>query len=376
MRKNTLIRSIAAVCGITMLAGFAACGDNTAATNGSDAGATQKGAAKISGEFQGAGASSQQTAVEAWIASYTQQNPDAKISYNPTGSGAGVTTFLTGATSWAGSDASLSADEVKQSASVCASGNAFDVPVYISPIAIVFNLKGVSGKDKHVNMDGSTIAKIFDGKITKWNDPAIAEQNPKATLPDTPITVVHRSDKSGTTKNFLSYVKDVAGSDWNYEVGENWPNQIGQGGKGTDGVINTVSQADGTIGYADASKAGELGTVAVKVGEDYVPYSAEAAAKVVDASPVDADATGENRVVIALNHKIDSGNAYPVVLVSYDVACPAYKDAKTGEFVKSWLNYVVSKEGQQTAADASGSAPMSDSLRQKVVKSIEAIKTK
>lgn len=376
MRKNTLIRSIAAVCGITMLAGFAACGDNTAATNGSDAGATQKGAAKISGEFQGAGASSQQTAVEAWIASYTQQNPDSKISYNPTGSGAGVTTFLTGATAWAGSDASLSADEVKQSASVCASGNAFDVPVYISPIAIVFNLKGVSGKDKHVNMDGSTIAKIFDGKITKWNDPAIAEQNPKATLPDTPITVVHRSDKSGTTKNFLSYVKDVAGSDWNYEVGENWPNQIGQGGKGTDGVINTVSQADGTIGYADASKAGELGTVAVKVGEDYVPYSAEAAAKVVDASPVDADATGENRVVIALNHKIDSGNAYPVVLVSYDVACPAYKDAKTGEFVKSWLNYVVSKEGQQTAADASGSAPMSDSLRQKVVKSIEAIKTK
>ncbi len=376
MRKNTLIRSIAAVCGITMLAGFAACGDNTAATNGSDAGATKKGAAKISGEFQGAGASSQQTAVEAWIATYTQQNPDAKISYNPTGSGAGVTTFLTGATAWAGSDASLSADEVKQSASVCASGNAFDVPVYISPIAIVFNLKGVSGKDKHVNMDGSTIAKIFDGKITKWNDPAIAEQNPKATLPDTPITVVHRSDKSGTTKNFLSYVKDVAGSDWNYEVGENWPNQIGQGGKGTDGVINTVSQADGTIGYADASKAGELGTVAVKVGENYVPYSAEAAAKVVDASPVDADATGENRVVIALNHKIDSGNAYPVVLVSYDVACPAYKDAKTGEFVKSWLNYVVSKEGQQTAADASGSAPMSDSLRQKVVKSIEAIKTK
>ncbi|MEE8667061.1 MAG: phosphate ABC transporter substrate-binding protein PstS [Bifidobacterium mongoliense] len=376
MRKNTLIRSIAAVCGITMLAGFAACGDNTAATNGSDAGATKKGAAKISGEFQGAGASSQQTAVEAWIATYTQQNPDAKISYNPTGSGAGVTTFLTGATAWAGSDASLSADEVKQSASVCASGNAFDVPVYISPIAIVFNLKGVSGKDKHVNMDGSTIAKIFDGKITKWNDPAIAEQNPKATLPDTPITVVHRSDKSGTTKNFLSYVKDVAGSDWNYEVGENWPNQIGQGGKGTDGVINTVSQADGTIGYADASKAGELGTVAVKVGEDYVPYSAEAAAKVVDASPVDADATGENRVVIALNHKIDSGNAYPVVLVSYDVACPAYKDAKTGEFVKSWLNYVVSKEGQQAAADASGSAPMSDSLRQKVVKSIEAIKTK
>lgn len=378
MRKNVLIRFIAAGCGMTMLASIAACGDNTAAPSASstNSDSSQSSSVKISGEFQGAGATSQQTAVEAWIASYTEKNPDAKISYNPTGSGAGVSTFLTGATAWAGSDAALSADEVKQSSSVCAAGTAFDVPVYISPIAVVFNLKGISGKDKHINLDGTTIAKIFDGKITTWNDQAIAEQNPKVTLPATPITVVHRSDKSGTTKNFLSYVKDVAGADWSYDLGENWPNQVGQGGKGTDGVINTVSQADGTIGYADASKAGDLGTVAVKVGDNYVPYSADAAAKVVDASPIDKTAEGDNRVVIALDHKVSSANAYPVVLVSYDVVCPAYKDTKTAEFVKSWLTYVVSKEGQQTAADSSGSAPMSDTLRQKVTASIDAIKTK
>lgn len=372
MRKNAFVRSMAAVSGLVMLASVAACGDNTAPTADTGTTATDT----ISGDFQGAGASSQQAAVEAWIASYQEKNPDAKIAYNPSGSGAGVSTFLTGATAWAGSDAALSADEVSQSSSVCASGTAFDVPVYISPIAVVFNLNGVSGKGKTVNMDASTIAKIFDGKITSWNDPALVEQNPDITLPNTPITVVHRSDKSGTTKNFLSYVKDTAGADWNYEVGENWPNEVGQGAKGTSGVISTVKQADGTIGYADASQAGDLGTVAVKVGDAYVPYSAEAAAKVVDASPMDETATEANRVVIALDHNTTEANAYPIVLVSYDIACPAYKDADTAKFVKSWLTYVVSDEGQQVAASAAGSAPISDTLREKVMKSIDAIETK
>ena len=377
MQKNILVRSIAALSGIVMLASVAACGDNTAATtdNSSSSDSTSK-STPISGNFSGAGASSQQAAVEAWIAGFQGTNPDAKVAYNPSGSGAGVSTFLTGATAWAGSDASLSDDEVEQSKSVCASGNAFDIPVYISPIAVVFNLNGISGKGKTLNMDADTIAKIFDGKITKWNDDAIKQQNPKVDLPDLDITVVHRSDKSGTTKNFLSYVKDAAGDAWSYEPGENWPNEAGQGAKGTSGVISTVQQADGTIGYADASQAGELGTVAVKVGNDYVPFSAEAAAKVVDASPLDESATGDNRVVVKLDHNTTEAGAYPIVLVSYDIACPAYKDANTAKFVKSWLTYVVSDEGQKTAASAAGSAPLSDTMRQKVLKSIDAIETK
>ena len=377
MQKNILVRSIAALSGIVMLASVAACGDNTATTtdNSSSSDSTSK-STPISGNFSGAGASSQQAAVEAWIAGFQGTNPEAKIAYNPSGSGAGVQTFLTGATAWAGSDKALADDEVEQSKSVCTEGTAFDVPVYISPIAVVFNLKGVSDAGKHINMDAATIAKIFDGKITKWNDPAIADQNKDLKLPDTAITVVHRSDKSGTTKNFLSYVKDAAGDAWSYELGENWPNEVGQGAKGTSGVISTVQQADGTIGYADASQAGELGTVAVKVGDDYVPFSAEAASKVVDASPLDESATGDNRVVVKLDHNTTEAGAYPIVLVSYDIACPAYKDADTAKFVKSWLTYVVSDEGQQTAASAAGSAPLSDTMRQKVLKSIDAIETK
>ena len=376
MRKNLLTRSIAVLSGVAMLTALAACGDNTAAPTGDNTGNSNTSSAEaISGEFKGAGASSQQAAVEAWVAGFQGTNPDAKIGYDPSGSGAGVSTFLTGATAWAGSDAALSADQIEQSKSVCASGTAFDIPVYISPIAVVFNLKGVSDEGKHVNMDAETIAKIFDGKITTWNDPAIQDQNPDLELPATPITVVHRSDKSGTTQNFVSYFIDTVPDAWPYELSENWPNEVGQGAKGTSGVISTVQQADGTIGYADFSQVGDLGTVAVKVGEEYVEISAEAGSKVIDDSELDSSAEGENRVVVKLNHSTSAEGAYPIVLVSYDIACPAYKDADTAKFVKSWLTYVVSEEGQQTASQNAGSAPLPDSLRETVMQSIDAIET-
>lgn len=377
MQKNILVRSIAALSGIVMLASVAACGDNTAATtdNSSSSDSTSK-STPISGNFSGAGASSQQAAVEAWIAGFQGTNPEAKIAYNPSGSGAGVQTFLTGATAWAGSDKALADDEVEQSKSVCTEGTAFDVPVYISPIAVVFNLKGVSDAGKHINMDAATIAKIFDGKITKWNDPAIADQNKDLKLPDTAITVVHRSDKSGTTQNFVSYFKDVTPDNWTYDLSENWPNEVGQGAKGTSGVISTVKQADGTIGYADFSQVGDLGTVAVKVGDKYNEISAEAGSKVIGDSKQDDTVKGDNRIVIKINHATEAEGAYPIVLVSYDIVCPAYKDTKQAEFAKAWLTYVTSDEGQKAAQDAAGTAPLPSSLKSEIAKSIEAIKTK
>ena len=377
MQKNILVRSIAALSGIVMLASVAACGDNTAATtdNSSSSDSTSK-STPISGNFSGAGASSQQAAVEAWIAGFQGTNPEAKIAYNPSGSGAGVQTFLTGATAWAGSDKALADDEVEQSKSVCTEGTAFDVPVYISPSAVVFNLKGVSDAGKHINMDAATIAKIFDGKITKWNDPAIADQNKDLKLPDTAITVVHRSDKSGTTQNFVSYFKDVTPDNWTYDLSENWPNEVGQGAKGTSGVISTVKQADGTIGYADFSQVGDLGTVAVKVGDKYNEISAEAGSKVIADSKQDDTVKGDNRIVIKINHATEAEGAYPIVLVSYDIVCPAYKDTKQAEFAKAWLTYVTSDEGQKAAQDAAGTAPLPSSLKSEITKSIEAIKTK
>ena len=371
MRSNLARRALAALCGVALIAVAAACGDNT---DPSDRPVSN--ASSISGSFAGAGASSQQTAVEAWIAGYQKTNPKAKISYNPSGSGAGVVTFLTGATVWAGSDKPLDAKQVEESKQVCAGSTAFDVPVYISPIAVVFNLRGISDEGRHINMDAATIAQVFDGKITRWNDAALTKQNPDLDLPDLPITVVHRSDKSGTTLNLFEYLKATAGKDWPYALSENWPNDVGQGAKGTSGVISTIDQADGTIGYADLSQAGGMGTVAVKVGDSYTEISADAASKAVADSTLDETVPGANRVVLDINHKTTAAGAYPIVLVSYDIACPVYKDANTARFAQSWLGYITGKSGQDQAEHATGSAPLPDNIAQYVRASVDAIEVK
>ncbi|KOA56455.1 phosphate ABC transporter substrate-binding protein [Bifidobacterium animalis subsp. animalis ATCC 27672] len=371
MRSNLARRVLAALCGMAFIATTTACGDNTDPANRPVANASS-----ISGSFAGAGASSQQTAVEAWVAGYQKTNPDARISYNPSGSGAGVATFLTGATVWAASDKPLDAKQVKESTSVCAGESAFDVPVYISPLAIVFNLQGVSDAGKHINMDAATIAKVFDGRITRWNDAALTAQNPGLSLPDLPITVVHRSDKSGTTLNFLEYIKAAAPADWPYELSENWPNDVGQGAKGTSGVISTIDQANGTIGYADFSQAGGMGTVAVQVGDTPTVISAEAASKAVADSTLDKSAPGKHRVVLDINHTTRVTGAYPIVLVSYDIACPAYRNENTARFAKSWLDYITSEEGQRQAMNATGSAPLPANIAKYVRESIDAMEVK
>nr|WP_148401475.1 phosphate ABC transporter substrate-binding protein PstS [Bifidobacterium gallicum] len=368
---TAIARALAAICGLALLIPVAACGDNAPIDN--DTGAPASG---ITGNYAGAGASSQQAAVEAWISGFTSKNPGTSISYNPTGSGAGVTTFLTGATAWASSDKALSDQEVRESQQACASGTAFDVPVYISPIAIAFNLAGVEASDgsrAHLTMDAATIARIFNGSITRWNDAALQRLNPNITLPDLPITVVHRSDKSGTTQNFVEYLKDAAPKDWNYDISENWPNEVGQGAKGSTGVINTIDQANGTIGYADLSTIGSLGTVDIQVGDEAVPVSAEAAAKAIADSSVAEHLYGDNRVVIDVNHTTTAKGAYPVVLVSYDIVCPVYRHSGTTDFAKAWLRYITSDAGQRMATRAAGAAPLPQNIVEHIQTSIDAM---
>lgn len=369
MRSNTVQRLIAVAVSIALLAGLAACGNNAVTQNGAEAAPAVPG---LSGLFAGAGASSQQAAVEAWVSGFQRNNPDTTISYNPSGSGAGVITFLTGATAWAGSDKPLSDDDIAQSKSICAEGtSAFDVPVYIAPIAIAYKLKGFDSE--HIKMSPSTIAKVFDGKITSWNDPEIAGENPGLSLPDTPITVVHRSDKSGTTLNFVNYLAAAAPEAWPYEPSENWPNDVGQGAKGTSGVVSTIDMADGTIGYADYSQAGSMGTVAVKVGDSYTEISADAGSKAIADSTI-KHVEGKGRVVVDVNYTTQQRGAYPIVLLSYNVVCPVYRNADTGRFAKAWMRYVTSEAGQQTSRQATGSSPLPQDLSARVAESVDAMR--
>ena len=180
------------------------------------------------------------------------------MNYTTSDSGAGRKGFLDGSLDFAGSDSALNADEIAQAATRCTGGAGIDLPVYISPIAVAFNIDGV----KELKLTADVVAKIFNGTITTWDDPAITGLNSGAKLSG-PITVVHRSDDSGTSKNFQDYLSKTAPTVWTYPVSNTWPVQVGQGANGTSGVVQTIQAAPGTIGYADASAVGTLGKVSL-----------------------------------------------------------------------------------------------------------------
>lgn len=309
--------------------------------------------AGLSGTLNGAGASSQESAMDAWRAAFQDANPDLTINYDPVGSGGGRTAFLDGSVAWAGSDSALSEEEYTTAQTICGPDGAINLPVYISPIAVVFNVEGVTS----LNLDAATIAKIFDGKITKWNDPAIVALNDGATLPDLAITPVHRSDDSGTTKNFTDYLEQAGGGAWGYEADGVWPIGSGESGEGTSGLIDVVTNTPGTIGYADASKAGTLGVASIQVGDAFNAPSAEGAATALATSEL-KEGNGANDLAYSIDRTTTESGAYPLLLLSYAIVCQSYEDAATLANVTGFLSYVASADGQAAAASAAGSAPL------------------
>lgn len=343
-------------------------GTETDETDDSGNGDGGDAAAELSGTLTGAGASAQEAAQTAWIAGFQGVQGGVTVNYDSVGSGAGIGQLISGAADFAGSDAYLNEEQRAEVQDVCSAGDAINIPVYISPIALPFNVPGV----EQLNLKPDTVAKIFAQEITTWNDPEIAADNPDADLPDTDITVVNRSDESGTTENFTEYLSAVAGDTWTHEPSKTWPVPGGEAAAQTSGVINAVRGAEGSIGYADASAVGTLATVSIGVGEDFVAFSPDAAAAVVDASsPADTGVDGD--LAIDLAHDTTEAGAYPIVLVSYLIMCKQYEDADTANLVKAYAEYIVSEDGQNEAADAAGSAPISPDLRSSALESISAI---
>ncbi len=243
------------------------------------------------------------------------------VQYSPDGSGAGRKAIIDGSAQFAGSDAYLKDEEVVSSQAQCGPDGALNIPVYISPIAVAFNLPDI----KELNLDAATVAKIFRGEIATWNDPAIAALNPDATLPDLEVTPVNRSDDSGTTTNFTEYLAAAAPEVWTDKAAGIWPATLqGENAKGTSGVVKTVTDTPGAVTYADDSAvSGKLGVAQIKVGSEFVKISADAAAKAVEAGkPVEGRSA--NDVAIKLDRTTTEPGAYPVVLVSYHVVCSTY----------------------------------------------------
>lgn len=368
MRITSVRRAL--VPGIAALAlTLTACGPSSV-DEGSESGGDAA-AQELSGELAIGGASSQESAQSAWMVGFSETAPDVTVSYDPVGSGGGRENFISGAYPLAGTDAYLTDDEgeLTDATERCGGDAPIEIPNYVSPIAVIYNLEGVD----NLQLSPETLAGIFAGTITQWDDPAIAKDNPDASLPAERIVPVHRSDESGTTENFTDYLDAVAGDTWTAGVVETWPTEAGgEAGKGTSGVVQVVTDAPNTIGYADASQAGGLGQALIGVGEEYVEPSAEAAAKILEVSPRVEEGSAVN-MAVDLDHETTESGTYPVVLTSYLLACQSYDDQAQADLVKGYISYILSDDGQQIGADEAGSAPLPEDIKSEAMSIVEKI---
>jgi len=263
--------------------------------------------------LNGAGASFPYPLLDGIVSIYRTIEPSVQINYQPSGSGAGVTSLENKLVDFAASDAPLSASETANIP------NVFHMPETIGAVVVTYNLG--SETLNGLQLTGQVIADIFQGKITQWNDPAIADLNSGVTLPNQPINVVHRSDGSGTTYIFTSYLADVSAS-WDSEVGKGksvaWPVGIGQSGNA--GVAGVVQSTPYSIGYIELAYALETSMYVAKVqnpaGNFVLPttvsteHAAQAAAS--QGLPSGAESWAE---VSLLN--TEGENSYPIVSFSY-----------------------------------------------------------
>jgi phosphate transport system substrate-binding protein len=228
------------VAGLALL--VAACGGGTSSAGTVSTSASPTMPALTSGTIVGAGSTFAQPLYSMWGGAY-QNVKGVKLNYQGIGSGGGIAQIEAKTVDFGASDAPLSASDLQTNSLV-------QFPTAIGGAVPIVNVSGVSAGQ--LKLDGPTLAKIFMGTIKTWNDPAITALNPGVTLPSTPITVVHRSDGSGTTWIFTNYLSAVS-PDWNAQIGGGkdvpWP--VGVGAKGSSGVAAAVQQTDGAVGYVE-----------------------------------------------------------------------------------------------------------------------------
>lgn len=319
------------------------------------------------GTLDGEGSSAQSNAVNIWISKYQAACSGTTINYNPTGSGAGVKQFIAKQVDWAGSDSALKEEEVGPAKERCGGNDAWNLPMTVGPIAVAYNLPGVD----EVVLDGPTIAKIFTGKIKKWDDAAIKDLNPDATMPSKDIKVFFRSDESGTTDNFLKYLAAAGDGAYSGTPSKKFDGGIGEGKAQSAGVQQAVGATEGAIAYIEYSfaKDADLGVAKVKTGSDPVELTAENAGKALAA----ATAAGSgNDLKLKLDYATKASGAYPIVLVTYEIVCSKGLEKEKAELLKGFLSYIGSDDGQQAISDI-GYGTLPDDIQSKVLDAVDAI---
>ncbi|MGB7444492.1 MAG: phosphate ABC transporter substrate-binding protein PstS [Coleofasciculaceae cyanobacterium] len=364
---NNPIRLAASISVAVLTVSLAACGgsepSDTAATDGnaSAPGAdSDKLALSETVALTGAGASFPAPLYQRWFVDLNQKNPNLQVDYQSVGSGAGVKQFTAGTVDFGASDVAMKDEEIAE-----VQRGVLLLPMTAGSIVLAYNVPGV---ETGLKLPRETYVDILLGKITNWNDPKIVEANPDIELPDLQITVVHRSDGSGTTGVFTKHLSAIS-PEWQEKVGEGktveWP--TGVGGAKNDGVTAQISQNEGAIGYVEYGYAKSKGLAVAalenKEGE-FVEPTDESASKTLEAVELP-----ENLRAFVTDP--EGAESYPIVTYTWLMAYKEYDDPQKAKALEAAIEYGLN-EGQEVAPEL-GYIKLPQNVREKVAAAADAI---
>jgi len=311
--------------------------------------------------LNGAGATFPYPMYSKWFSEYNKLHPDVQINYQSIGSGGGIRQVLNGTVDFGASDGPMSDEQLGQSKT-----KILHIPTVMGAVVPAYNVPGVSGE---VKFTPEALAGIFLGKITNWNDPALAKVNPGVNFPNTPIIVIYRSDGSGTTFIFTDYLSKVS-KDWANTVGKGtsvkWPG--GMGGKGNEGVAGQVRQLTGSIGYVELIYAVQNKITYGSVRNASGNFVAASLDGVTEAAATAKTMPADFRVSIT---NAPGKTAYPISSFTWLLIPTPAKDPKKGKIIADFLDWMVT-DGQKMTNQLSY-APLPESVVEKVKAAIKQV---
>ncbi|MDT5117209.1 MAG: phosphate transport system substrate-binding protein [Mycobacterium sp.] len=322
-------------------------------------------------DITASGSTAQANAMKQFVDAYSKACKGQTLSYTANASGAGVADFLAGRTDFAGSDLPLVGDQYAAAKQRCGGADAWNLPVVFGPIGITYNLNAIDS----LVLDAQTLARIFNGSITRWDDPAITALN--ASMPPENIHVVYRADPSGTTAHFQAYLQAAAGGAWDKGTGKIFNGGVGTGAHGNIGTSAEVKNTEGAISYNELSFAVQEGLFAAQI-------KTPASRKSLRPVRIGADTVGKTITNVKI---IGKGNdlvldttsfynptqpdVYPIVMVTYEIVCSKYPNADVGQAVKAFLQAAVGPG--QVDLDKNGYIPLPSDFQSRVFTAVDAI---
>jgi len=321
-----------------------------------------------------AGSTAQAKAIDQFAYAFTRACPGQALDYNADGSVAGVDDFIANAVDLAGSEAALdpAKGQPERAADRCGSP-AWNLPVVFGPIAVTYRISGVNS----LSLDGPTLAKIFNGSIGSWDNPAIKALNAGVALPALPIHVVFRADRSPSTASFQKYLENASDGGWYAGGGDLFNGGVGEGGTGNNGTAAALQATDGSITYHEWSfavgKQLPMAQIIDGAGSAPVAISAESVGKTIAGAKFVSDVASNNDLVLetASLYRPAEHGSYPIVSATYQIVCSKYPDAATATAVKAFLQAAIGPG--QDGLDQYGFIPLPAPFKSRLLTAVNAI---